>query len=62
MKTILFRLLKNYILAFILLYTINTLLINVNIFIPINFFTIIVSTLLGFTGTLSLVFIVYMIL
>lgn len=62
MKKIIIKLVKNFILAFILLYTLNILLINVNIFVPINVYTVGISTILGPFGTFSLVILSYILM
>ncbi len=61
MKKIIIYVVKNFILAFILLYSFNLLLANLNIFVPINFYTIAISTLLGPFGVISLVTLSYVI-
>lgn len=61
MKKTILKLFKNLILSFILIYTLNLILSNVNLFIPINVFTIIITTLLGPPGLLSLIIILFFI-
>lgn len=62
MKKNILKLVKNIILSFVLLYTLNILLININIFVPINIFTISISTLLGPSGVISLIVLSYIIM
>lgn len=62
MKKKFLKLLKNFILSFVLLYALNTLLINMDIFVPINIYTIGISTLLGPFGTISLVILSFIII
>ncbi len=62
MKNIILKVVKNFILAFVLLYTLNILLININIFVPINCFTVGISTILGPCGIFSLVILSYILM
>ncbi|MFI3260786.1 MAG: pro-sigmaK processing inhibitor BofA family protein [bacterium] len=62
MNRIAIAVMRKFVLAFILLYTLNVLLININIFVPINIYTLFVSTILGPFGAFSLVIISYMII
>lgn len=62
MKKVILKLVKNFVLAFVLLYTVNILLLNINVFVPINIFTIGIATLLGPFGTFSLVILSYIIM
>lgn len=55
------NLIKRVLMAFVVIYTLNFLLINVNLFIPINLFTVIVVTLLGIPGSVALVILSYII-
>ena len=45
-----FKLLKQLILSFFLLYSFNMIMSGFNFFIPINLFTVITTTIFGFPG------------
>jgi len=49
------KMLKKICIAFVMLYGLNIILGSVDIFIPINIFTLILVTLLGAPGILGLV-------
>lgn len=55
MRKKILKLIKNFVLAFVMLYTLNVLLINVGIFVPINVYTVSTATFLGIFGTVTLV-------
>ena len=52
---------KNFVLSFIFIYTLNIMLVNVDLFIPINMYTLCISTFLGTSGIVSLVILSYLI-
>lgn len=54
LKTVL-SIIKKIILAFILIYSIDLILGNANIFIPLNIWTIILTTILGPFGIVALI-------
>ncbi len=49
------KVLRKICIAFVMLYGLNIILNNVNIFIPINIITLILVTMLGVPGILGLV-------
>jgi len=51
------KILKRLIFAFVTLYTIGIVLNFLNIFVPINIYTLLVSCFLGFPGVISIVMI-----
>ena len=55
MKKTILKILSKLCFAFVMLYELNLILSGVNIFIPINLFTIFLVTLLGSPGILGLV-------
>ncbi len=55
MKKTILKILSKLCFAFVMLYGLNLILSGVNIFIPINLFTIFLVTLLGSPGILGLV-------
>lgn len=55
------KILKKLCIAFVMLYGLNLILSNVNIFIPINIITILLVTLLGSPGIIGLVVIYFII-
>lgn len=44
------KLLKNMIISTITIYSINIILVKIGYYLPINYFSLIVTTLLGFPG------------
>lgn len=56
-----YRLLKHIIFAFGLIYSFNIIMANMNINIPVNIYTILFVTMLGFPGLFSLVGLVLLI-
>lgn len=56
-----YKSMKSVVVSFIMLYTLNILIYNINVFVPINFFTIIVSTILGMPGIIYLTYISFFI-
>lgn len=54
-------LMKKIIIAFVMLYTLNTLIGNINLFVPINLFTIVVTSFFGIPGIISLTYISFFI-
>lgn len=61
MFKILKKIVKKVIFAFVLLYGLNVIVSSINIFIPINIFTISIVSLLGVPGLLSLISIFFII-
>lgn len=55
------KIVKKIIFAFVVLYGLNVIVSSINIFIPINLFTITVVSLLGIPGLLSLISIFFII-
>ena len=49
------RVVKKVIFAFVVLYGLNVIISSINIFIPINIFTISIVSILGVPGLLSLI-------
>ena len=49
------KVVKKVIFAFVLLYGLNVIISSLNIFIPINIFTLTIITFLGVPGLLSLI-------
>lgn len=49
------KILKKLIFAFILIYSLDLILNSVNIFIPINIFTLSVGTILGPSGIIAII-------
>lgn len=61
MNMFILKVVKKFLMSFVLIYTLDFLIININLFVPINFFTILISTVLGIPGTVSLVILSYII-
>ncbi len=61
MFKILKKVVKKVIFAFVLLYGLNVIVSSINIFIPINIFTISIVSILGVPGLLSLISIFFII-
>ena len=61
MFKILKKVLKKVVFAFVLLYGLNVIVSSINIFIPINIFTISIVSILGVPGLLSLISIFFII-
>ncbi|MEG0794240.1 MAG: pro-sigmaK processing inhibitor BofA family protein [Bacilli bacterium] len=59
---VIFQIVKKIVLAFCLVYGFNLIVPGLNIFIPINIITILVVTLLGIPGLLSLVAIFFVLM
>lgn len=55
------KVVKRIIFSFLVLYGLNVLVSSINIFIPINLFTITIVSLLGIPGLLSLISIFFII-
>lgn len=55
------KIVKKILFAFVVLYGLNVIVSSINIFIPINLFTITVVSLLGIPGLLSLISIFFII-
>ena len=55
MGTILKKVFRRLIFSFVALYTIGIVLNCLNIFVPINLFSLLISTILGLPGIVSLV-------
>jgi len=55
MFEILKKVVKKVIFAFVVLYGLNVIISSINIFIPINIFTILIVSILGVPGLLSLI-------
>ena len=53
------KILKNIVISIITIYSLNIFLTNLNVYIPINFFSIIISGVLGFPGLLMLILVIY---
>ena len=53
------KLIKNIIISIITIYSLNIFLTNLNVYIPINIFSILISGFLGFPGLLMLILIIY---
>ena len=49
------KVVKKVIFAFVVLYGLNVIISSINIFIPINFFTLTIVAFLGVPGLLSLI-------
>lgn len=61
MFKILKKVVKKVVFAFVLLYGLNVIVSSINIFIPINIFTISIVSILGVPGLLSLISIFFII-
>lgn len=61
MQKIVIKVVKSIVLAFFMLYALNVILKGVNIYIPLNFITILISTILGPCGVISLIVILFLI-
>lgn len=61
MFKILKKIVKKVVFAFVLLYGLNVIVSSINIFIPINIFTISIVSILGVPGLLSLISIFFII-
>lgn len=61
MIKILKKVVKKVVFAFVLLYGLNVIVSSINIFIPINVFTISIVSILGVPGLLSLISIFFII-
>ena len=61
MFKILKKVVKKVVFAFVLLYGLNVIVSSINIFIPINIFTISIVSILGVSGLLSLISIFFII-
>ncbi len=57
---IILKIIKKIILSFCIIYAFNLIAAGLDIFIPINFVTIIVITILGFPGLFALIAIYYL--
>lgn len=57
----LFKIIKKIIFSFLVLYGLNMIVGNINIFIPINIYTVGTISLLGVPGLLSLICIYFII-
>lgn len=55
------KVVKKVVFAFVLLYGLNVIVSSINIFIPINIFTISIVSILGVPGLLSLISIFFII-
>lgn len=55
MLEIIKKVVKKIIFAFVILYGLNVIISSINIFIPINIFTLAVVSILGVPGLLSLI-------
>ncbi len=55
------RLLKNIVLAFLLIYGLNYLISSLHVYIPINFFTVGITTFLGLPGLASLIILFFIV-
>ena len=51
----LIRLLRSIVVAFLLLYGLNYLVASLHVYIPINFFTVMITSFLGLPGLASLI-------
>lgn len=61
MFKILKKVVKKVVFAFVLLYGLNVIVSSINIFIPINIFTVSIVSILGVPGLLSLISIFFII-
>jgi len=50
----LLKAIKKICFALVVIYSLNLLIMNLSVFVPINYFTIIVVSLLGFPGLITL--------
>ncbi len=55
------KLLRNIVLAFLLLYGLNYLVSSLHVYIPINVFTVGITTLLGLPGLASLIILFFIV-
>lgn len=55
------KVVKKIIFSFVLLYGLNVIVSSINIFIPINIFTLAIVSILGIPGLLSLISIFFII-
>ena len=55
MGAIIKKIVKRLIFSFVTLYTISIILNFINLYVPINFFSLLIVSLLGFPGIISLV-------
>ena len=55
MLTLLKKIVRKVVFAFVILYGLNVMISSMNIFIPINIYTLSVVSLLGVPGLLSLI-------
>lgn len=55
MGTILKKIIKRLIFSFVVLYTVGIILNFLDIFVPINIYSVLVVAILGFPGVISLV-------
>lgn len=53
------RMLKNIVFSTLTIYSLNLILIKLNIIIPINYFSIIIVSLLGFPGLIMYISLIF---